>query len=151
MSQARTVTNAQQLSEALREKASKYGTLDLPYVIAVSGETWSPMNTNDEVDALFGGRMWSIPERGPGTVTETRNPNGFFTVHRNNIPRYGHVAAVLVYRFKWLNPGHDHRMHIYHNPFTTVAIDSGLFPNVPQFLRQGETTLGWINGEPEPY
>ena len=67
MSQARTVTTAQRLSEALREKASKYGTLDLPYVIAVSGETWSPMNTKDEVDALFGGRMWSIPERGAGS------------------------------------------------------------------------------------
>jgi hypothetical protein len=151
MSQARTVTNAQLLREALREKASKYGTLDLPYVIAVSGETWSPMNTKHEVDALFGDRVWNIPRHGPMTVTQTRNPNGFFTSHRNNVPEYRHVSAVLVYRFKWLDAGHEHRMHIYHNPFATRAIDPGLFPDIHQLIRQGETATTWANGEPEPY
>jgi len=151
ISQAQNITNAQQLRGALQEKASKYGTLNVPYVIAVSGETWSPMSTRHEVDALFGNRVWNIPQRGPVIVTETRNRDGFFTVQRNNVPRYGHVSAVLVYRFKWLEEGHDHRMHVYHNPFATRPINPELFPGFPQFIRQGETAMRWANGEPESY
>ena len=151
MSQAQTITNAQQLREALLDKTSRYGTLNLPYVIAVSGETWFPMNTEDEVDALCGDRVWKISQHGHVTVTETRNRNGFFTVHQNSVPKYGHVSAVVVYRFKWLDEGHDQRMHIYHNPFATRTIDLGLFPGIRQFIRQGETAMTWANGEPESY
>ena len=56
-----------------------------------------------------------------------------------------------MYRFKWLDEGHEHRIHIYHNPFAAKIIDPGLFPGIPQFMRQGETEMGWINGEPESY
>ena len=150
MSQAQTITTVQRLRAALREKAGKYGSLGMPYVIAVSMETGHPASLQSELDALFGDRVWNLPQRGPATVTEIQNPNGFFTSHRNNVPEYRDVQAVLVYRFKWLDEGHEHLMHIYHNPFATKTIDPELFPKVPQFMRQGETAMGWINGEPEP-
>ncbi len=150
MSQAQTITNAQQLSVALQEKASKYGSLDVPYVIAVSGETKFPVTTKHEVDALFGDRVWNIPQRGSVTVTETRNPNGFFTLHKNDVPKYGHVSAALVYRFKWLEEGHLHSMHIYHNPYAHRPIDPRFFPDIPQFVLE-RTTMMWINSESEPY
>lgn len=149
MSQVQAITNAQQLRDALQEKASKYGTLDVPYVIAVSGETRFPMTRKHEVDALFGDRVWNIRRHGPVMVTETRNPNGLFTSHQNDVPEYSEVSAVLVYRFKWLDEGHENRIHIYHNPYAGKPIDPGLFPGVPQLVRQGETTTQWINGKPK--
>jgi hypothetical protein len=150
MSQAQTVMNVHRLRMALQEKASKYGTLEVPYMIAVAGETKFPISTEHAVDALLGDRVLHIPQQGHAEVTETRKPNGFFTAHRDNIPRYNHVSAVLVYRFKWLDDGHQHRMHVYHNPHASTPVDPSLFPDIPQFVRQG-TTMRWINGEPDPY
>ncbi|GEM_PF-2292029 len=150
MSQAQTITNAQQLRAALQEKASKYGKLDVPYVIAISGEAKFPVTTKHEVDALFGDRVWNIPQPGPATVTETRNSNGFFISRRNNVVEYPDVSAVLVYRFKWLDNGHKHHMHLYHNPFATRSVDTSYFPDIPQLVRE-KTLMRWVNGEPEPY
>ncbi|MCH8185949.1 MAG: hypothetical protein IH862_07610 [Chloroflexi bacterium] len=140
MSQAQTVTIALQLRLALEEKATKYGPLDVPYVIAVSTETRFRATSQDEVDALFGDRVWNVPQRGP--VTETRNPNGFFTSHRDDVPTYDRVSAVLVYRFKWLDEGHEHRIHIYHNPFATKSIAPDSFPISPNLWCRGKRQWG---------
>jgi hypothetical protein len=151
MSQVETITNSQQLRSALEGKASKYGTLDVPYVIAVSGETKSPMTTEHEIDALFGDRVWNIPRGGPVMATETRNPNGFFTSFRNNAAEYRNVSAVLVYRFKWLDKGHEHLVHVYHNPYADNPVEPQSFPALAQFVRSGAAAMEWINGEPGPY
>ena len=148
MSQVQTVTTARQLRVALQEKATKYGRLDLPYVIAVSLET-KFHRLKHEVDALLGDRMVVVPRHDPTNVTETRNQNGFFTAPRNDSFGFPQVSAVLVYRFKWLDEGHEHRMHIYHNPFAARPIDLGFFPVIPQWIQREENTMGWINGEPE--
>ena len=148
MSPAETITNAQQLRMALQEKASKYGTLDLPFVIAVSGETKFPLTTTHEQDALLGNRAWNLPQRGSGTASETRTPNGFFSSRRNNVTKYPNVSAVLVHRFSWLNEGHEHRLHIYHNPFALRPLNPGIFPGVPQMVPGDRATLNWTNGEP---
>lgn len=148
ISQVQNIENAKRLRAALRKKAGKYGTLDVPYVIAVSGDTNFPMTTKHELEALFGDLVWNIPQRVTETVNEKRKPNGFFTSHRNNALEYRDVSAVLVYRFRWLDKGHEHRMHIYHNPYALRPINPDLFPGMPQMVRVGEE-MKWINGEPD--
>jgi hypothetical protein len=149
MSQARTVTNSAQLRDAVRQKAGKYGNLETPFVIAVSAETTFPLTSKEEVKALFGDEDWKLHNNGQWTTS--RKPNGLFAATRNGNYRYARVSGVLVHRFKWLHGGgHRHHMHIYHNPCATKPIDSGLFPRVPQFARVDESTMRWINGEPEP-
>ena len=148
MSDAQTITIPVQLRAALVEKAGKYGQLELPFLIALSAGTNHPATTQHELEALFGDRVWDVLR-----ATELPAPklNGLFTLHREGVHRYSRVSAVLVYRFKWLGDGREHHIHVYHNPFAEKPIDLGLFLGVPQFMRQGEaTTIGWVDGEPEP-
>lgn len=148
MTQARTVTVPSQLNAALKEKSRKYGQTDLPYIIAVSGETQFPMRTDHEVEALFASRVWNVSVSGPRSVTETFRLDGFFTRFHQSIAENANVSAVFVYRFKWLEDGHQHLMHIYHNPYAERPVDPSLFLGVPQFVKTNEDKMTWINGEP---
>ena len=147
ISQARTVSNVQRLRAALREKARKYGPLDSAFLVATYGATEFPLTPEQEVDALFGDRVWHVPRRGSGPVTESRTLNGIFTEMRDGVPRYGDVSALLVYRLRWTAQGPRHLLHVHHNPLAYRPIDPELFPDVPQFVRDG-ATMRWIHGEP---
>lgn len=138
-----TLTIDKRIRDALEEKAGKYGSIDMPFVIAVYGAGEFPVQTRDEFDALFGDRVWNV--HSSGQVTERRKPNGFFTSVREGKRRHEHVSVVLFYRFKWLQDTHVQVAHIYHNPFALRTLNPGLFPGVPQMVPY----LKWINGEPE--
>jgi hypothetical protein len=131
------------IRDALEEKAGKYGSIDMPFVIAVYGTGEFPVQTPDEFDALFGDRVWNV--HSSGQVTERRKPNGFFISVREGKRHYEHVSAVLFYRFKWLQDTHVQVAHVYHNPCALRSLSSDLFPGVPQMVPY----LKWINGEPE--
>jgi len=144
-----TLAIGRRIRDALEQKAGKYGDIDVPFLIAVYGKGEFPVKTIDEVDALFGDRVFLVPTKGKGAVTESRKPNGFFTSMRDGIHRHEQVSAVLFYRFKWLEDNHVHQIHIYHNPFAQRTINTSLFPEVPQMVPRDEEKMVWINGEPE--
>lgn len=137
------------IRDALEQKAGKYGDIDVPFLIAIYGEGEFPVKTRDELDALLGDRVWLVPQKGMGAVTESRKPNGFFTSVRDGAHSHEQVSAVLFYRFKWLEGAHVHRIHIYHNPFAQRPLRTDLFPGVPQWVLCDDEKLKWINGEPE--
>jgi len=137
------LTIGKRIRDAIEEKAGKYGSVDMPFVIAVYGAGEFPIQTRDEFDALFGDRVWNV--HSSRQVTEKREPNGFFISVREGKHRYEHVSAVLFYRFKWLQYSHVQVAHIYHNPFALKPLNPDLFPGVPQMM----SYLKWINGEPE--
>jgi len=137
------------IRDALERKAGKYGDIDAPFLIAIYGKGEFPVQTRDELDALFGDRVWLVPQKGMGAVTESRKPNGFFTSVRDGVHRHEQVSAVLFYRFKWLENNHVHQIHIYHNPFAQRLLSPDLFPGVPQMVLCDGEKLKWINGEPE--
>jgi len=138
-----TLTIGKRIRDALEEKAGKYGSIDMPFVIAIYGAGQFPVQTRDEFDALFGDRVWNV--HSSRQVTERRKPNGFFNSVREGKRHHEHVSAVLFYRFKWLQDTHIPVAHIYHNPFALRSLNSDLFPGVPQMV----SYLKWINGEPE--
>ena len=137
------------IRDALEQKAAKYGEIDVPFLIAIYGKGEFPVQTKDELDALFGDRVFLVPTKGKGAVTESRKPNGFFTSTREGTHRHAQVSAVLFYRFKWFEDNHVHQIHIYHNPFTQRTINTSLFPEVPQMVPCDDEKMMWINGEPE--
>jgi len=137
-----TLATGKRVRDALEQKAGKYGVIDVPFLIAVYGTGQFPVRTRDELDALFGDRIWNL--RTSGQVTECREPNGFFASVLEGKRRHEGVSAVLFYRFKWLNDTHVHLAHIYHNPFALRPLSPDLFPEVPQMV----PVLKWINGEP---
>ena len=142
-----TLTIGKRIRDALEEKAGKYGSINMPFVIAVYGAGEFPVQTKDEFEALFGDRVWNL--HSSGQVTERRKPNGFFCSMREERHRHEDVGAVLFYRFKWVNDTHVHRAHIYHNPFALKPLSPDLFPGVPQMVPSDSEKLKWINGEPE--
>ena len=142
-SSVHTLTISKRIRDALEEKADKYGSIDMPFVIAIYGAGQFPIHTKHEFDALFGDRVCNV--HSSGQVTERRKPNGFFNAMREGKRHHEHVSAVLFYRFKWLQDTHVQVAHIYHNPFALRPLNSGLFPGVPQMV----PVLKWINGEPE--
>lgn len=142
-----TLTIGKRIRDALEEKAGKYGSIDMPFVIAVYGVGEFPVQTRDELDALFGDRVWNL--HSSGQVTERRKSNGFFISMREERRRHEDVSAVLFYWFKWLEGTHVHLAHIYHNPFPRRPLSPGLFLGVPQMVRGDGGNLEWINGEPE--
>jgi hypothetical protein len=144
-----TLAIGRRIRDALEQKAGKYGDIDEPFLIAVYGKDEFPVKTQDEVDALFGDRVFLVPTKGRGAVTESRKPNGFFTSMRDGTHRHEQVSAVLFYRYKWLEDNHVHQIHIYHNPFAQRTINTSLFPEVPQMVPSDGEKMIWINGEPE--
>ncbi|MCL4459791.1 MAG: hypothetical protein M1136_11830 [Chloroflexi bacterium] len=149
ISGVRKLAIGKRIRDALEQKAGKYGSIDMPFFIAVYGNLQFPIRTRHELDALFGDKELLCPTTGMGAVTVRRKPNGFFTSVREGKRRHEQVSAVLFYRFKWLNNGHEHRMHIYHNPFALMPLTPDLFPGVPQMVLNDGGTMKWINGEPE--
>jgi len=142
-SSVHTLTIGKRIRDALEEKAGKYGSIDMPFVIAVYGAGEFQVQTRNEFDALFGDRVWN--EHSSRQFTERQKPNGFFTSVREGKHHHEHVSAVFFYRFKWLQDTHVQVAHIYHNPFALRSLSSDLFPGVPQMV----PILKWINGEPE--
>lgn len=135
------------IRDALEKKAGKYGSIDMPFVIAVYGAGEFPVQAEDEFDSLFGDRVRNV--HSSSQVTEKRKPNGFFTSVREGKRRHEHISAVLFYRFKWLENTHRHLLHIYHNPFALRPLNQDLFLGVPQMVPDNAGTLEWINGETE--
>jgi len=144
-----TLATGRRIRNAIEQKAGKYGDIDVPFLIAVYGKGEFPVKTIDEVDALFGDRVFLVPAKGKGAVTESRKPNGFFASMRDGKHRHEQVSAVLFYRFKWLEDNHVHQIHIYHNPFAQRKINTNLFPGIPQMVPCADGNARWINGEPE--
>ena len=147
ISPVRKLVIGQQLKEALTLKAGKYGALEGAFVIAVSCETSFPAETRDELAALFGDEVWNLGA--DRQVTQSWKPNGLFTLSRQGRPRYERVSAIVIYRFKWLEDGHEHRTHMYHNPYARHPVQPELFPEVPQLVKVSDSQMQWINGRPE--
>jgi hypothetical protein len=144
-----TLAIGRRIRDALEQKADKYGDIDVPFLRAVCGKGEFPVKTGDEVDALFGDRVFLVPTKRGGAVTESRKPNGFFTSMKDGAHRHEQVSAILFYRFKWLEDGHVHHIHIYHNPFAQRTMNTSLFPEVPQMVPCDNEKMMWVNGEPE--
>lgn len=147
MSGAHKLTIGKQVRDALGQKAGKYGSIDMSFVTAIHGAGQFPVKTSDELDALFGDRIWNV--QSGGQVIERRKPNGIFTSEWEGGYRYQRVSAVLFYRFKWLGDTHAHMTHIYHNPFAYKPVNPELFPGSPQAQLDDDGILKWINGKPE--
>lgn len=112
---------------AVSDKASAYGTLRLPFVIAV--------NTLDigfhDIDlhsAMLGDERWVVTDSvaGPQAEPTERASNGIFW--QAGEPRRRHVSAVAVFRS--LLPWNMHRdlVDVYHNPWATHPLTPDTLP-----------------------
>lgn len=145
---ARKFFGSAAIRQALHEKACKYGELGLPYVICLWAEPF-PSHAQPEFDALVGSRVWRIPSRDAGPVVQDRQRDGFFCMQKPGEPPHPNVSAVLFYDFRWLEDTHEHRLHIYHNPFAKYPLSRDAFNGIPQMVHADDGNLRWIGGTPD--
>ena len=134
------------VQRAIRKKASKYGQLDAPLVVAVNVS--DPFfDKDDEIEALFGKEQIVYFENRPDLSPElSREPDGVW-VQGGYRPRYTRLSAVLVFRD--LTPWNLHAIHncLYFNPF---AGDKMKLPESLYRLshaRAHKDKIDWFEGE----
>jgi hypothetical protein len=128
----------------LVEKARRYGTLNLPYVIAVNALTEFRIDTDDVMDALFGKEHLLIP-RDPSSQAcfrVERAPDGLWMGPDG--PRYTRVSCVIMATIDaWKIPTAS--ICLYHNPWARYVYDSPL-TNLPQAKVQNDE-MKWLDGK----
>lgn len=131
--------------QAILDKASKYGQLNAPLVVAVN--VCDPFfDKDDELETLFGKEQIVYFEGRPDLSPELgREPDGVW-IRGGYQPRYTRLSAVLIFRD--LAPWNLHHVHncLYVNPF---ARDTNL-PEVLYRLRHAKAhknEIHWFEGE----
>ena len=124
-SRARDIDSVSALRDKLLEKASHYGELSLPYVIAVDALTDIPVDCDDVCDALFRKEdgLWM-------------SPSG---------PRYTRVSCVMITRVQEWNVSNA-PTYLYHNPWARFVYDSCL-TNLTQ-AKMHNDAIKWLDGKP---
>ena len=123
---ARWIDTSSSLKRSISKKASRYGELDKPYVIAVNSMGLA-VNRDSVLDALFGKLKFTfkVTENGPqGEPEAKRNLDGAL-IHENS-PINTRVSAVLI-GFN-IHPWNrtESNLVLFHNPYAQRKIESSL-------------------------
>ncbi|MFH1141525.1 MAG: hypothetical protein V1724_07705 [Chloroflexota bacterium] len=135
------------LYHTIKGKAIRYGSLNLPFVIAVWG--LSSPDESGEIETLYGKEVvaWIQDSRGDAVRGSDRfaiRPDGIFTLLEQGKYKYSKASAVAFYRCKLQKTGAQHSLRIYHNPFTSLPLPLEVFQGFPQFvLLNGQ--MQWID------
>jgi hypothetical protein len=126
------------IRNAIKEKASKYGNLGLPYIIAINVTSYY-CDELSIADALFGEENVTVFRKSDGSFNHMagRNPNGAWWGPRG--PQNRRVSAVLMFCYLlWGNIGKLTPL-LWHNPWTSKPLDFNFWP-IPQMLPNPETS-----------
>ncbi|RYE25016.1 MAG: hypothetical protein EOP51_05540 [Sphingobacteriales bacterium] len=94
--EAKILENAPSLRKALKSKASRYGELDKPYIIAINAIDMMALDINDVWDCLTGTTCVDLELiKQTGEVKEFRQHDGFFT-GRDDQGQNTRVSAAMI-------------------------------------------------------
>ena len=124
------------LRRGLKRKASRYGTMKVPFIIALS--SYEVPDEFDIGNTLFGDEVFTIriSRGGPaGAPTPSRKRNGFWLGPKG--PQNRRVSAVLLVSelFPWSVA--DREPVIYHNPWASRPLSRDAMP-ITQMLPDGD-------------
>lgn len=124
---SRFVDHRTPLKKSVLDKASKYGDLGMPFVIAVNAMEY--IDEIDVMEALFGNEEFTyyLPEdknSEPILSRMSRDPDGVWTSHSG--PRNSRVSAILITRLLLPWSISDSTVCLYHNPWTILPYSSVL-------------------------
>jgi hypothetical protein len=126
----RLLSTTEAIRGAIKKKASRYGEMDRPYVIAVNVLSWH-VDDVDLVDAMFGDLVYAVQETPAGSQRwSERTRTGAWRGPPE--PRYRRVTAVLF--FNEIDPwtAARRRALLLHNPWAHYPLPRGLF-GVPEW------------------
>jgi hypothetical protein len=127
------------IRNAIKEKATKYGSLDLPYIIAIDVVSDFFDDNMMVLDALFGDdqiTIFYLPEGGP-RQEPTRAPNGAFRGPQG--PQNTRVSGVIICGdLLWGNISKTNPI-LWHNPWASIPFKQDLWP-LPQWVLSSDKT-----------
>lgn len=137
------------IKEVIKEKVSKYGELDLPYLVAVNIIDERGVDRLNIENALFGEFAISLLKQGEKVVGKEfkRKPNGLW--YGPEGPRNRRVSGVIIVinLYPWnlakVTP------ILWHNPWAKRPFQSKLW-KLPQYIPDENNTLKEIKGQ-EPW
>jgi len=156
---AQDVTTHESIRDTIDFKASRYGKIGRPYVVALDVQTSFPVTSFSLLRALYGTPQWhfATPSQEPMKfLGETHMRNGMFTAHNGSgTPIRTRISAVAVYRRTHRVEGEtSHEMVICHNPFAANPLNPNIFADLPQLLPvdsdDDNVTLRWADSPPPP-
>jgi hypothetical protein len=134
------------IRNAIKEKATKYGNLNLPYVIAINVLSIFSNDNLMIMDALFGDEQITF-YRLPGGKSHdklTRAPNGAFRGPKG--PKNTRVSGIVVCNdLTWASIAKTNPV-LWHNPWAAHPLDSGLWPFPQWILNESKTRMVPQNG-----
>ncbi len=135
------------LRRALRRKASRYGTMTVPFIVAVS--LYETANDADIGNALFGDEVFTIrqgPEGPVGDPIPSRKPNGFWLGPKG--PHNTRVSAILLATelFPWSVAARQ--PIIYHNPWAEHPLSPGSLPLAQMVPDKNKGRYETCDGQP---
>lgn len=121
------------IRNAIKEKATKYGNLDLPYIIAINVLSIFSNDDHMVMDALFGDEAVTFfrPPNGGSDHKLTRAPNGAFRGPHG--PRNTRVSGVIICSdLLWGNITKINPV-LWHNPWASLPFNQD-FWSLPQYV-----------------
>ncbi len=143
--QVHEANTGQRMREEIINKASKYGEMNTPFVVAVWPQTnlYIPGPSEDDLVALRGDEVWILSPLGDGSTSF--EPNGVFTLKNSDgTHRFSRVSAVAIYQFKYdVDPPHTgcSTLRVYHNPWAEHTLDIDVFQGIPQGIVNPDTGM----------
>jgi hypothetical protein len=133
--------DVQPIRNALHDKATRYGRIRLPYVIALNVPTQTHDFPQNVITALFGEECASVA--GMPSPLPRGAVNAFWGSRQ--VPKNTRVSAVLA--VKWTNTANvsGARAYLCHNPWAATPYTSVL-TRLPQLIREGDE-MKWVDGE----
>ena len=123
---------------AIDEKASRYGDIETPFVIALWPVPTLVFTERALITGLFGTQRVTITtdsRTGESTGNEGRSQDGAFTRVRNGQPMHSQVSAALIFRERWANDERvERRLTVFHNPHAARPIDEGFLQEARHML-----------------
>lgn len=126
------------IRSAIKEKATKYGNLGLPYIIAINVTSYY-CDEHSIADALFGEKNVTVFRKSDGSFSDRteRNLNGAWWGLKG--PQNKRVSAVLMFCYLlWGNIGKVTPV-LWHNPWASRPLAFNFWP-MPQMLPNPETS-----------
>lgn len=138
------------IRNAVRVKGSKYGKLELPFVIAINFDGFV-LDSTHEVDALYGDEVFVVPVGGSFQSGGTRRKKNGAWMGEGG-PVYTRVSGVWI--FDHLSPYslNKSRGTLYFNPYASIPLTDSLkhFANAEvidgRLRKQDGPTLGHVLG-----
>jgi len=136
---AKSTDNVQPLLDAFKRKASRYGPMDHPYVIALFGQREFPLSRHSVISALYGTLQWNFDDSGdePRFLDESTKHNGAFTSLKDGEPIHTRVSAAAIYVRRDPGTGMEYHLAVFHNPYAARPLSEDLFVDCPQFIPRG--------------